>query len=184
MLGLFWIAVELSNGGVSPKVTCFRLKSRQRLKFNFWTFRITVSVTTKTLSSNVILWESSLLQGSWYEEMINNRNKSVVRGMVWSADGQRICIVYEDGEWRRNWRATGTTYVQCLLPTFVSSGAVIVGSVDGSRIWGSELKGTALTGVQWSPDSKLLLFSLRTGEIHAYNNQGGFMVRLTKLSAF
>ena len=48
--------------------------------------------------------------------MINNRNKSVVRGMKWNADGQKICIVYEDG-------------------------AVIVGSVDGNRIWGRELKG-------------------------------------------
>lgn len=39
--------------------------------------------------------------GSWYEEMINNRNKSVVRGMAWSADGQKICIVYDDGKmWR------------------------------------------------------------------------------------
>lgn len=44
--------------------------------------------------------------GAWYEEMINNRNKSVVRSMRWNADGQKICIIYEDG-------------------------AVIVGSVDG-----------------------------------------------------
>ena len=29
--------------------------------------------------------------------MINNRNKSVVKGMCWNADGQKICIVYEDG---------------------------------------------------------------------------------------
>lgn len=47
--------------------------------------------------------------GSWYEEMINNRNKSVVRSMSWNADGQKICIVYEDG-------------------------AVIVGSVDGELV--------------------------------------------------
>lgn len=40
--------------------------------------------------------------------MINNRNKSVVRSMSWNADGQKICIVYEDG-------------------------AVIVGSVDGKK---------------------------------------------------
>ena len=37
-------------------------------------------------------------EGSWYEEMINNRNKSVVKGMKWTSDGQKICIVYEDGE--------------------------------------------------------------------------------------
>ena len=34
-------------------------------------------------------------QGVWFEEMINNRNKSVVRDMKWTADGQKICIVYE-----------------------------------------------------------------------------------------
>ena len=31
--------------------------------------------------------------------MINNRNRSVVRDMKWNADGQRICIVYEDGNY-------------------------------------------------------------------------------------
>ncbi len=36
--------------------------------------------------------------GDWYEEMINNRNKSVVRDMKWNADGQKICIIYEDGK--------------------------------------------------------------------------------------
>lgn len=53
--------------------------------------------------------------GSWYEEMINNRNKSVVRSMSWNADGQKICIVYEDG-------------------------AVIVGSVDGNALLHTELR--------------------------------------------
>ena len=31
------------------------------------------------------------------EEMINNRNRSVVKDMSWTADGQKICIVYKDG---------------------------------------------------------------------------------------
>jgi hypothetical protein len=31
----------------------------------------------------------------WFEEMINNRNKSVVRDMKWTHDGQKICIVYD-----------------------------------------------------------------------------------------
>ncbi len=35
----------------------------------------------------------------WYEEMINNRNKSIVKSMKWTSDGQQICIVYEDGQW-------------------------------------------------------------------------------------
>lgn len=33
-----------------------------------------------------------------------------------------------------------------------------------------------LTGVQWSPDGKLLLFSCRSGELHLYDNQGLFAV--------
>ena len=85
--------------------------------------------------------------------MINNRNKSVVRGMAWNTEGTRICIVYEDG-------------------------AVIVGSVDGNRIWGKEIKNVTLTGVSWSPDSRLLLFSLSSGEVHVYDGQGGFVSKL------
>jgi len=54
--------------------------------------------------------------------MINNRNKSVVRSMSWNGDGQKICIAYEDG-------------------------AVILGSVDGNRIWGKEFKNMQLTQV-------------------------------------
>lgn len=73
--------------------------------------------------------------------------------MAWTTDGQKICIVYDDG-------------------------AIIVGSVDGNRIWGKELKNTALTGVQWSPDGRLLLFSLRSGELHLYDNQGTFVVSI------
>ncbi|XP_051471912.1 WD repeat-containing protein 35 isoform X3 [Apus apus] len=94
--------------------------------------------------------------GTWCEEMINNRNKSVVRSMSWNADGQKICIVYEDG-------------------------AVIVGSVDGNRIWGKDLKGTHLCHVAWSSDSQVLLFGMANGEIHIYDNQGNFIVQM-KLS--
>lgn len=51
----------------------------------------------------IIDWEHlffnfHLLQGTWQEEMINNRNKSIVRGMAWNGDGEKICIVYEDGK--------------------------------------------------------------------------------------
>lgn len=52
--------------------------------------------------------------------------------MKWTSGGEKICIAYEDG-------------------------AVIVGSVDGNRLWGKEL-GMTLALVEWSPDGKLILF--------------------------
>ena len=55
-------------------------------------------------------------------------------------------------------------------------GAVIVGGVDGNRIWGKELKGLVLTHVQWSPDSKVILFGNSKGEIHIYDSHGTFNV--------
>ncbi|XP_057287733.1 WD repeat-containing protein 35 isoform X3 [Pezoporus wallicus] len=111
-------------------------------------------LTTSDQNGLIIVW--MLYKGTWYEEMINNRNKSVVRSMSWNADGKKICIVYEDG-------------------------AVIVGSVDGNRIWGKDLKGTHLCHVAWSSDSKVLLFGMSNGEIHIYDNQGNFIVKM-KLS--
>ena len=85
--------------------------------------------------------------------MINNRNKSIVTGMAWNGDGQKICIVYEDG-------------------------AVIVGSVDGNRLWGRDIKNVQLSKVEWSPDSKIILFALANGEVHLYDSVGSFLVKL------
>ena len=53
---------------------------------------------------------------------------------------------------------------------------MIVGSVDGNRIWGKDIKGMQLTNVEWSWDGKLLLFGMSNGEIHIYDSQGNFCV--------
>ncbi|XP_023301844.2 WD repeat-containing protein 35 [Lucilia cuprina] len=108
-------------------------------------------LTSSDVDGVIMVW--MLYKGSWYEEMTNDRKKSTVNGMHWTSDGSKICIVYEDG-------------------------AIIVGSVDGNRIWGKELKNTHLSGVQWSPDNRLLLFSLANGECHLYDNQGNFAMKL------
>lgn len=63
------------------------------------------------------------------------------------------------------------------LSVSLSLGAVIVGAVDGNRIWGKELKGVVLTHVQWSPDSKVILFGNNKGEVHIYTNYGTYNVR-------
>ena len=101
-------------------------------------------LTTSDEKGLIIVW--TLHRGMWYEEMINNRNKSVVEDMKWTADGKKICIIYEDG-------------------------AVIVGSVDGSRLWGKELN-TSLRKVEWSPDSRLILFVTADGDVLIYDAEG------------
>ncbi|XP_049547434.1 WD repeat-containing protein 35 [Anopheles darlingi] len=108
-------------------------------------------LTSSDKDGVIMVW--MLYKGSWYEEMTNDRKKSTVKGMAWTGDGQKICIVYEDG-------------------------TVIVGSVDGNRIWGKDLKNVSLAGVQWSPDGRLLLFSIKNGEVHLYDNQGVFVMKL------
>lgn len=109
-------------------------------------------LTTSDQHGLIIVW--ILYKGIWYEEMINNRNKSFVADMQWNRDGQKICIVYEDG-------------------------AVIVGAVDGNRLWGKELKGTQLAHVQWSPDGKYILFGTYSGELHLYDNSGTYLNKIT-----
>ncbi len=89
-------------------------------------------LTTSDEFGLIIVW--MLHKGMWFEEMINNRNKSVVKDMKWTGDGQKICIIYADG-------------------------AVIVGSVDGNRLWGKELD-IELAFVEWSPDARNILFGI------------------------
>lgn len=108
-------------------------------------------LTTSDESGLIIVW--IMHKGAWYEEMINNRNKSVVRDMKWTADGRKIAIVYEDG-------------------------AVIVGSVDGNRLWGKELNMT-LRFVEWSPDGKLLLFVTAEAEVFIFDADGNKLRALT-----
>lgn len=81
----------------------------------------------KLISSDVnglvIVW--IFYKGNYYEEMVNNRNRSVVIEVKWTADGEKICIVYEDG-------------------------SVIVGSVEGHRLWTKEIsKIVKLTCAEW-----------------------------------
>ncbi|EQC32501.1 hypothetical protein SDRG_09827 [Saprolegnia diclina VS20] len=101
-------------------------------------------LTTSDENGLIIVW--MMHRGMWFEEMINNRNKSVVKDMKWSSDGQKICIAYEDG-------------------------AVIVGSVDGNRLWGKEMK-VDLCFVEWSPDGKHLVFVTKEGEVSIHDGSG------------
>jgi WD repeat-containing protein 35 len=104
-------------------------------------------MTTSDENGLIIVW--MMHKGHWFEEMINNRNKSVVRDMRWSSNGEKICIVYEDG-------------------------AVIVGSVEGNRLWGKELK-IQLAYIEWAPDGKQILFGTPQGEVKVYDYVGNYL---------
>ena len=107
-------------------------------------------LTSSDENGLIIVW--MLHKGMWFEEMINNRNKSVVKDMKWTSDGSKICIVYEDG-------------------------AVIVGSVDGNRLWGKELD-VELRHVEWSPDGHNLLFGTQSNEVHCYDALGNLISKV------
>ena len=101
-------------------------------------------LTTSDQNGLIIVW--MLHKGMWFEEMINNRNKSVVRDMRWSADGEKICIAYEDGH-------------------------VIVGGAGGKRLWGKDLPLT-LSLCEWSPDGRFVLFGTASGQVLLYDSSG------------
>ena len=93
-----------------------------------------------------------MVVNEWREEMVNNRNKSVVTAMKWNVDGRQICIVYRDG-------------------------MVIVGGVDGQRMWSKELK-VPLAQCEWSSNSKQILFGTLSGEVHVYDYTGSPMMQM------
>ncbi len=101
-------------------------------------------LTTSDQRGLIIVW--MMHKGSWFEEMINNRNKSVVKDMRWRSNGQEIAIAYEDG-------------------------MVIVGGVDGNRIWSKDM-GAVLSLVEWAPDGRQLLFVAADGQVLVHNHQG------------
>ena len=102
-------------------------------------------LATSDETGMIIVW--AMHKGVFIEEMINNRNLSVVRDMQWSpGDGKKICIIYEDGH-------------------------VIVGSVEGARLWGKEL-GCSLQLVSWSPSGDFILFVTSTGNVEVFDSHG------------
>lgn len=103
-------------------------------------------LTTSDEAGLIIVW--MMHKQHWFEEMINNRNKSVVTDMRWTPNGEKIGIVYEDG-------------------------AVIVGSVEGTRLWGKELK-IRLKIIEWSPDSRTILFGTPEGAVNVYDYVGNY----------
>jgi len=108
-------------------------------------------LTTADTNGKIVVWINH--DGAWYEEMVNKREKTIITDMKWSSDGQHICIIYSDG-------------------------VIILGSLEGNRVWVKELKNTSLTNVEWSPDKRLLLFGIANGEVHLYDFNSNFLDKI------
>ena len=84
-----------------PKAASSNLSMNQTLEGHQGTIMVITwnegfrKLTTSDQNGLIIVW--MLHRGIWFEEMINNRHRSVVRDMKWTQDGTKICIVYEDG---------------------------------------------------------------------------------------
>ena len=78
-------------------------------------------LTTSDTNGKIVVWIN--YENQWCEEMVNKRDNTVVTGMKWSPDGNHICIIYNDG-------------------------VIILGSLEGNRIWVKELKGSVLTHIE------------------------------------
>jgi WD repeat-containing protein 35 len=78
-------------------------------------------LTTADSNGKIVVWIN--YENQWCEEMVNKRDNTIVTGMKWSPDGQNICIIYNDG-------------------------VIILGSLEGNRIWVKELKGHILTHIE------------------------------------
>lgn len=95
-------------------------------------------LTTCDNRGMIIMW--NWCENQWVEYMMNERPDytSPVVSVDWSPDGHLICILYDDGY-------------------------MIVGAVDGTRLWDVKLEMIALK-VQWSPDSKLILIAIKSSK--------------------
>jgi WD repeat-containing protein 35 len=93
----------------------------------------------------IVVWRLSE-NDTWETEMINNREVSHVTDLKWSSMGNFLCFIYDDGH-------------------------AIVGTVEGSRSWGNDIK-QGLYKVEWSPDESFILFCVQYQNIIIFSCSG------------
>jgi WD repeat-containing protein 35 len=93
----------------------------------------------------MVVWKFTE-KGKWETEMINNREVSFVTDIKWSKQGSHLCFIYYDGH-------------------------AIVGSVEGARCWGNDIK-DKLYLMEWSPDGSSILFAAQNFNIIVFSTSG------------
>ncbi|CAD5234713.1 unnamed protein product [Bursaphelenchus xylophilus] len=122
-----------------------------RVKYACWN-EVFQKLATCDESGLIIVWMSHATEETWFEEMINNRQKSTVVAIKWCNDGTKIAIAYEDGQ-------------------------IIVGSVDGNRLWSKEIT-TNISQLCWNASDTIILIGLQDGDVHGYDMNGNFAFKV------
>ena len=110
-----------------------------------------LKAATVDVSGVLIVWK--LNEGTWIEDFSTGRQKSAVRDVKWSHDGEKLFMLHEEGEM-----------------------AMI--SVAGRRLWSRDTSVKPVSSV-FSPDSKLILVVLEIGSIVLYDYLGNFMASIS-----
>ena len=93
----------------------------------------------------IVVWKFTD-RGTWEQEMINNRELSYVTDLKWDKQGFYLCFIYNDGH-------------------------AIVGTVEGNRCWGNDIRDN-LYLLEWSPDGSAILFASKNNNMVIFSSSG------------
>ncbi|MCQ2817045.1 MAG: hypothetical protein MJ252_07250 [archaeon] len=111
-------------------------------------------LTTCDSTGLMVVWKNQ--NDKWDTEMINNREVSYITDIKWSKQGQFLCFIYADGH-------------------------AIVGTVEGNRSWGNDIR-NSLYKIEWSPDGSILLLAAEASNIIILSSSGQQLGELELIS--
>ena len=101
-------------------------------------------LTTCDTNGVMIVWRCA--NNKWDTEMINKRDDSFITCIKWSKQGHLLCFTYDDGH-------------------------AIVGTVEGLRSWGNDIR-NRLYLAEWSPDGSALLLAAEHSNVIILSSTG------------
>ena len=114
------------------------------------TYRKLTSVDNK---GRMVIWTQKSGQEpgkkEWVQEMVNETGQYQITAVVWSKDETKLAILIEDGQ-------------------------IIVGSVDGEKLWSKTIDKAPMIA-EWSPDGKYLIVGTKFGEVMVWESVGNYL---------
>ena len=134
----------------SQKINCFQYIMNEHHKgaINLITWNICHNkLTTVGTDGSLVVWKKK--SSGFITEMVNKREdeeKSFIKDVKWSKNGEYICFIYDDGQ-------------------------IYTGLVDGNHEWFNEIE-KGLAFVEFSPDNKKILIAKKKSNIYVFNING------------